>query len=137
MKENVHSDRSVISNNDQLVNYVVKEWGHEEWIVNNEYYCGKKLVLNKGFRCSLHYHKLKDETFYVLSGKVLFETEYKGEKKSRVLSPGDVAPVPIAMIHRFTGLENSEIMEFSTHHREDDSYRLEISGRINLNIINE
>ena len=32
--------------------------------------------------------------------------------------------------HRFTGLENSEIIEFSTHHIEEDSYRDEASGRV-------
>ena len=49
-----------------------KVWGEEHWIVNKEY-CGKKLVLKKGFRCSMHFHKIKDETFYVISGKVLIE----------------------------------------------------------------
>lgn len=137
MSEYIHSSQSFVPKRDQLVNYVVKEWGHEEWIVNNELYCGKKLVLKKGFRCSLHYHKLKDETFYVISGKVLFETEYKGENRSRILCQGDIAPVPIAMIHRFTGLENSEIIEFSTHHREDDSYRLEMSGSVNLDALDK
>ena len=55
-----------------ITNYkeVKKKWGKEIWIVNREY-CGKKLVLNKGFRCSMHFHKNKDETFYILTGKVL------------------------------------------------------------------
>ena len=35
---------------------VEKVWGEEHWIVNRDY-CGKKMVLNKGFRCSLHFHK--------------------------------------------------------------------------------
>ena len=34
--------------------------------------------------------------------------------------------------HRFTGLENSEIMEFSTHHEDSDSYREEVSGKVDL-----
>jgi len=128
MDESISSTHITSSQKSKLVNYVEKEWGHEEWIVNNDLYCGKKLVLKKGYRCSLHYHKLKDETFYVLSGKILFETDYKGVKNSSVVMAGDIVPIPITMIHRFTGLENSEIIEFSTHHREDDSYRLEPSG---------
>ena len=42
--------RSIVSLNnrsikrDQLEDLVPKEWGHEEWIVNNALYCGKKLV---------------------------------------------------------------------------------------------
>ena len=49
-----------------------KAWGEEHWIVNKEY-CGKKLVLKAGHRCSVHYHKIKDEVFYVTSGLVLME----------------------------------------------------------------
>ena len=47
-----------------------KGWGRELWIANSELYCGKILELNEDKRCSIHYHKLKDETFYILSGNV-------------------------------------------------------------------
>ena len=55
---------------------VKKVWGHEEWIINRDY-CGKKLILKKGFRCSIHHHKVKDETFYIIKGKVLLEADGK------------------------------------------------------------
>jgi quercetin dioxygenase-like cupin family protein len=117
----------------QLVNYVEKSWGHEEWIVNNSKYCGKKLVVRKGFRCSMHQHKVKDETFYVLSGEILLETEYKEYKENRIMTPGDVAHIKIGMWHRFTSLQDiSEIIEFSTFHMDSDSYRREIGGKVNL-----
>ena len=106
---------------------VLKVWGHEEIIVNRDY-CGKKLILNKGFRCSMHYHKLKDETFYILSGKVLLEI---GMKKW-IMLPGDSMLIKPGQKHRFTGLEDSEIIEFSTHHEDSDSYRDEISGKVDL-----
>lgn len=106
---------------------VEKVWGKEIWIVNRDY-CGKKLILKKGFRCSMHYHKLKDETFYVLSGKVLIEL---GMKK-QVMLPGDSIWIPPGARHRFTGLEDSEIMEFSTHHEDSDSYRETESGKVDL-----
>ena len=122
---------------DQLVNFVSKEWGHEEWIVNNSKYCGKKLVLKKGFRCSMHCHKVKDETFYILSGKVLLETEFEGKRKIRIAEKGDVEHIEIGMFHRFTGLEDSEIIEFSTFHMDSDSYRKEPSGRVDLEEINK
>jgi mannose-6-phosphate isomerase-like protein (cupin superfamily) len=98
---------------------VSKVWGEEHWIVNREY-CGKKMVLNKGFRCSLHAHKNKDEVFYVTKGRVLLELG-DGE---RIMTPGDHHHVPPGVEHRFWGLEDSEIIEFSTHHEEDDSYRV-------------
>ncbi|HBS47603.1 TPA: cupin domain-containing protein [Candidatus Dependentiae bacterium] len=114
----------------QLVNFAEKEWGHEEWIVNNDLYCGKKLILKKGFRCSMHMHKVKDETFYILSGKVLMETEFEGEKTVKIMEAGDIQHIKINMLHRFTGLEDSQIMEFSTFHMDSDSYRVEVSGKV-------
>lgn len=45
----------------------------EELYVNSPLYCCKHLIFLKGFQCSLHYHKLKDETFYVLKGKIKLE----------------------------------------------------------------
>lgn len=117
---------------DQLQSFVVKVWGHEEWIANNDKYCGKKLVLKKGYRCSMHHHKLKEETFYVASGKVLLESEINGKRQSRIMIAGDVMHIEIGMNHRFTGLEDSEIFEFSTYHMDSDSYRAEMSGKVDL-----
>ncbi len=117
---------------DQLINFVTKAWGHEEWIANNSKYCGKKLVLKKGFRCSMHKHNIKDETFYIQSGKVLMEFEYNGVFGKKVLTSGDVMHIKIGMWHRFTGLQDSEIFEFSTFHMEEDSIRREASGKIDL-----
>ena len=53
------------------IKIVPKGWGFEKWIVNTELYCGKLLHFNMGKRCSWHYHKIKDETFYVQSGELL------------------------------------------------------------------
>lgn len=102
-----------------------KAWGYEHWIVNGEY-CGKRLVLLAGFRCSMHYHANKDETFHILSGMVLMEV---GDK-TVVLRPGDSVHIPPTVPHRFTGLDHAEMMEFSTHHEESDSYRLTKSAKI-------
>lgn len=102
-----------------------KVWGEEHWIVNASY-CGKKLVLREGYRCSVHYHQVKDEVFYVLSGRVLMEVD----GAPRVLQPGMKQHIRPGEKHRFTGLEESEIIEFSTHHLEEDSYRDEPSGRV-------
>lgn len=102
-----------------------KEWGEEQWIVNKEY-CGKKLVLQKNRRCSLHKHEKKDEVFYILSGLVRMEI---GDD-TFTLRPGDFVHIHAGAYHRFTGLEDSEIMEFSTNHQENDSYRKEYSGHV-------
>ena len=52
------------------IKYVEKGWGYEKWIVNSPEYCGKILFFEKGKRCSWHYHLLKDETFYLQSGRL-------------------------------------------------------------------
>jgi len=108
---------------------VEKVWGRELWIANTEDYCGKILKLNKGYQCSFHHHKNKDETFYVLSGKVLMEVD--GETK--IMESEESVRIVPGVNHRFTGLENSKMIEFSTHHEESDSYRLEKSRKVDLN----
>ena len=108
------------------IKYVPKGWGGEYWIHNDELYCGKKLVLNAGKRCSLHYHKLKTETFYVQSGKLQMELKHPdGREEVRIMSAGDSLHLPPNTIHRFTGIEDTEIFEFSTQHFDEDSYRTE------------
>ena len=123
-------DKNVLDGDkkDQLANFVEKIWGHEEWIVNNAKYCGKKLVVKKGYSCSLHYHKKKHETFYAYSGKVLLEIKDGNESTFRVMTKGDISEIKIGCVHRFTGIKDSEIFEFSTFHSDDDSHRLESSG---------
>ena len=110
---------------------VNKGWGYEKWIVNKKEYCGKFLYFNKGKKCSFHYHRQKDETFYLQSGKMLIRYcdihDYIDDNtsiKEMLLNPGGSFYVPICLIHQMIALENSELFEFSTEHFEEDSYRL-------------
>ena len=105
-----------------------KVWGEEHWIANDERfnYCGKRLVLKCQWRCSDHHHKVKAETFYLKSGLVILEIECK----RHVMFQGDAYHVPVGLWHRFSGMMDSEIIEFSTHHDNSDSYRREHSGFI-------
>ena len=110
---------------------VPKEWGEERWIVNNRLYCGKQMILRRGWRCSMHRHRVKDETFFVTKGRMLFEVEGpSGRVARRVLGPGSVQHVPPGTWHRFSGLARTEFFEFSTTHDDADSYRKEPSGRM-------
>ena len=109
-----------------MIHEVPKGWGKELWIANTPLYCGKKLILHKGKQCSLHYHKIKDETFFVQSGKLTMELRYPdGRREERVMKTGDSLHLPPGVIHRFTGIEDCEIFEFSTQHFDEDSYRIE------------
>jgi len=113
----------------ELVCVMEKVWGHEEWIVNIPEYCGKKLVFKAGYQCSLHQHKIKTESFYVQEGRVVLETDFQGIPETRILTPGDVAHIPVGMWHRLSAITPAQVFEFSTFHREDDSYRRIESGK--------
>ena len=52
------------------------------------------------------------------------------------MEAGDVQHIKIGMLHRFTGLEDSAIMEFSTFHMDSDSYRVENSGAVSTEELN-
>lgn len=89
-------------------------------------YCGKKLIINKDKKCSIHYHKIKDETFFIQNGKVrmdIYPKGYPGKVKRIIMGVGDTLHIPVELVHQFFGLEDSEMFEFSTQHFEEDSYR--------------
>ena len=109
------------------IKLVHKGWGFEKWIVNNEEYCGKLLYFVKGKKCSYHYHKIKDETFYVQSGKILLrygdDDDYDNAKEI-ILNPGDKFHIYRGLRHQMEAIEDTEMFEFSTQHFESDSYRV-------------
>tara|TARA_Y100000004_G_C8884400_1_gene399052 strand:+ start:459 stop:806 length:348 start_codon:yes stop_codon:yes gene_type:complete len=111
-----------------VTKYVEKGWGYEKWIVNKEEYCGKLLYFKKGLRCSWHYHKIKDEVFYLQSGKLIVKfskSDNINEAESILLEPGQNFHIPIGLRHQMIALEDSELFEFSTQHFDEDSYRIE------------
>lgn len=101
-----------------------KVWGHECLITNEGGYCGKIMVLNKGFQCSLHFHMKKDEVLFVSKGAVKFELG----TEVFVMHSGDSIRVLPGVLHRFAGIEDSEIIEVSTVDDVADSYRRIPSG---------
>lgn len=110
-----------------LVKYVPKGWGYEKWIVNKKEYCGKLLFIEKNKKCSWHYHKLKDETFYLQSGKIMLyysDDDDLNASKKLILNPGDKFYVYPGLRHQMVALEDSDLFEFSTEHFDEDSYRL-------------
>jgi hypothetical protein len=107
------------------IKFVPKGWGFEKWIVNNSEYCGKLLYFVKGKKCSWHYHILKDETFYIQSGKILLKySESDSPVFEKILRPGDIFHVYRGLRHQMIALEDTELFEFSTQHFDEDSYRV-------------
>tara|TARA_Y100000294_G_scaffold153442_1_gene152358 strand:- start:239 stop:382 length:144 start_codon:yes stop_codon:yes gene_type:complete len=45
------------------MNKIIKPWGYEELLEQNEQYMVKKLFMQKSHRCSLQFHKKKKRQF--------------------------------------------------------------------------
>jgi mannose-6-phosphate isomerase len=104
---------------------VPKPWGHELIWALTDRYCGKILVIEAGRRLSLQRHERKDESIYVMSGRMLLYLEDDaGKVAATELRPGDGAHVPIGRIHRYEAIERVELLEVSTP-EIDDVIRLE------------
>src|ERR1700720_3915031 len=109
------------------VRIVPKGWGREIWIVNGDLYCRKILEIRKGKRCSLHFHKLKTESFYLRAGRL--KVRVKESPESEVieefeLAAGECMDVPLGLVHQMEALEDAELYEFSTQHFDSDSHRI-------------
>jgi len=105
---------------------VPKGWGEELIIENNEMYCGKLLIFKKGCKFSMHYHLIKDETWYVDKGEFIYrwidtETAETIEQKLKV---GDVVRQRVGQPHQLIALTDGEVFEVSTQHFDEDSYRI-------------
>ena len=51
---------------------IIKPWGSETILEQNDHYVVKKLFMKAGYKCSLQYHENKKETFYLLNGEMKF-----------------------------------------------------------------
>ncbi len=97
---------------------VEKVWGYEEILVNNDKYCGKLLHLDKGARCSFHYHPVKQETFHCLEGEVLMIVK---SSEFILKEPYTIDP---NTTHSFYGITDAIILEVSTPHSDEDVVRI-------------
>jgi len=105
-----------------------KAWGHELVFANTETYCGKFLVFYKaGNKFSMHFHKVKQETWYVQKGSfylVLIDTQ-NGSQHVKALYPGDTHTNFTLEPHQLIAKEDdSVIIEVSTADRVEDNYRV-------------
>ena len=104
---------------------VPKPWGHELIWAHTDRYVGKILVIDAGKRLSLQRHEIKDESIYVLSGRLrLYLEDDGGVVETEELGPGDHRRVATGRIHRYEAIERVELLEVSTPEL-DDVVRLE------------
>jgi mannose-6-phosphate isomerase len=99
---------------------VNKPWGHELIWALTDRYVGKVLVIEAGKQLSLQRHVVKDESIYVLSGRLRLHLEDDGGTVRQVeLRPGDYRHVPTGRIHRFEAIDRCELIEVSTPELDD------------------
>lgn len=105
---------------------VPKGWGEELIIENNELYCGKLLIFKQGCKFSMHYHMVKDETWYVQSGAFVYRyiDVRTADVLEKVLTPGMIVRQRPGQPHQIEAHADGVIFEVSTHHEDSDSYRV-------------
>ena len=107
---------------------VKKQWGHELWLANDEEnnYCGKILHIESGHRFSMHFHSDKHETFYILNGACKLRTidTATSTNITLTLNEGDCYIIERLVPHQIEAITDCDIIESSTFHRDEDSYRI-------------
>ena len=102
------------------VKRIDKPWGHELVFASTERYCGKVIFVTAGEQLSLQFHRAKDETIYVQSGKVEFEIgDPGGPLDVEVVNPGRAFHLRAGTVHRVRALEDTVLLEVSTPETED------------------
>lgn len=106
---------------------VKKGWGSEEIWATNEKYCGKLMHFKEGAKFSMHFHAVKDETWYVQSGKFLVITinTKDATRNEFPLNPNDKWHNPPLLPHQLVCIEAGTIIEVSTADSVEDNYRIE------------
>jgi mannose-6-phosphate isomerase-like protein (cupin superfamily) len=105
---------------------VDKPWGHELIWAHADDYVGKVLFVKSGCSLSLQFHREKDESWYVESGRAELQLGGPGEAVlvTEVIGPGACFRFRPGTVHRVKALEDTRILEVSTPHL-DDVVRLE------------
>ena len=110
----------------RLEGKVDKGWGSEEIWVTNDKYCSKFMHFKEGAKFSMHFHAVKEETWYVLSGTFL--VRYIDTKNSKVhekqLDVGDVWHNELLKPHQLICTQKGTILEVSTPDSVEDNYRV-------------
>src|SRR5207244_652582 len=92
-----------------------KPWGHELLWAWGRYYAAKILHIEAGQRLSLQYHRVKEETLLLLSGRLWVGIEgADGRMEMREARAGQPFHIPPGCKHRLAALETGDVLEVST-----------------------
>ena len=97
-----------------------KPWGHEIWWAETDRYAGKILFVEAGQRLSIQMHHEKDETSYLLAGRLLvLQGPSAEELGERPLEPGASWRNEPGVVHAIEALEDATVLEVSTPQLDD------------------
>mgnify|MGYP001073907634 FL=1 len=94
---------------------ILKNWGKELWIAQEQEYGGKILIIKENQSTSQHFHKDKKETIYCFKGHV----DIILSDRIITLKEGDDVTLLPKTVHRIIGKKDSILFEVSTPQLED------------------
>jgi mannose-6-phosphate isomerase len=109
----------------KTVTRVEKPWGYEVIWARTGRYVGKILHIHAGAALSYQYHRVKEETIYVLSGVLtLHVSDNDAPPRVLELREGEAFHIVPGLRHRFEAKSEVDLLEASTPEL-DDVVRLE------------
>jgi len=98
-----------------------RNWGSEHLLVLIPKVLSlKKILIKKGRKGGLQFHRLKNECGYLLKGKLIVRYLGKnGKLTKKILNKGNVFHFPPKFIHQEEALTDCEIIEASSPHFND------------------
>ena len=118
----------------RLPHKVDKPWGHELWWALTDSYAGKILHVAQGHKLSLQFHEHKDESAYLLKGRLLLtKGPSEDELETVELSPGATWRNAPGEVHTIEAVEDCEILEVSTPELDDVVRLTDVYGREGTN----
>ncbi len=104
----------------ELPHRVDKPWGHELWFAQTDRYAGKLLHVRAGQRLSVQYHEEKDETSYLLSGRLrLSQGQSADSLVTTELAAGAAWRSEPGQVHTIEAIEDAVVVEVSTPELDD------------------
>ena len=103
------------------VRRVSKPWGHETIWAANDLYVGKIIHITAGHALSKQYHRVKDETVYLLSGQLKYCVQLEGSDRPEdvMLKVGEAFRITPGTIHYMEAVTDCDVLEASTPHLDD------------------
>lgn len=103
---------------------IKKPWGHEVVLFQEGRARLKRLVIRKGERLSLQYHRDKAEFSVVVRGVVRVEFAQRAAGNAYDYKKGESFYIPDGVVHRMTAIRDAEVIELCAG-SDKDIVRLE------------